>query len=63
MAVLTRSGHEVDPELLEFLTPCYLAFQLGLCTIAADIARSEAERLGTMAVHYRERLRAVLAAG
>jgi hypothetical protein len=63
LAVLTRSGHEVDPALIEFLTPCYLAFQLGLCSIAADIARSEAERLGVGAVHYRERLRAVLAAG
>ena len=63
-AVVEREGGcTVDRELLAFLTPCYLAFQLGSFTMAADALAGvpdEATRLRTMADRYAERLRAEL---
>ena len=35
-AVGDVAGHDVDRELLRFLTPCYLAFQLGSASLARD---------------------------
>lgn len=55
------SGHAVDKELLAFLLPCYLAFQLGACTMAVGTAAAEeARRLEAEAGRYRSRLAAIL---
>ncbi|MGQ7792765.1 hypothetical protein ACUN0C_10180 [Faunimonas sp. B44] len=35
-AIAERSGRSIDPRLIAFLTPCYLAFQLGAAKLAAD---------------------------
>ncbi len=35
-AVAEQSGRSIDPRLVAFLTPCYLAFQLGAAKLAAD---------------------------
>jgi hypothetical protein len=59
-----ESGHRVDAELLAFLEPCYLAFQLGAATLAARaIGGHEAVRLRRAAERYAARLRWILAAG
>jgi hypothetical protein len=48
------SGHGVDPVLLAFLHPCYLAFQLGSYTMAADALGEgpEFDRLRLVADRY-----------
>lgn len=64
LAALAReTGREVDPALLDFLTPCYLAFQLGLHSMAADASGwnpPEAARARAAAGRYAEALRQVL---
>jgi hypothetical protein len=59
-AVIARSGGgEADPELIGFLTPCYLAFQLGYYTLAAEALAGvveEADRLRATASRYADRL-------
>jgi len=57
-----RTGRAVDPALLAFLTPCYLAFQLGLHAMAArawgggeEAARAE-EAVRRYAAHLRDAL-------
>jgi hypothetical protein len=56
------AGRELDRDLLRLLTPCYLAFQLGSCALAADIVErpDDAARLRRQASTYTERLRRVL---
>jgi hypothetical protein len=45
-AVEREAGRAVDPGLVRALTPCYLAFQLGACAVAAQVsAPEEAARL------------------
>ncbi|MBP0491460.1 hypothetical protein [Roseomonas indoligenes] len=54
-----EAGRAVDPSLLTFLTPCYLAFQLGYHAMAADALGwnpTEAGRARTAAAHYAEAL-------
>ena len=41
-ALARETGRRVEPALLDFLTPCYLAFQLGLHSMAADAASWDA---------------------
>jgi hypothetical protein len=56
-------GRTVCRELIDVLLPCYLAFQLGYYSLAADTAVSDAaetQRLQRRASHYREYLRAML---
>ena len=61
-ALADRAGAPVDPDLVRLLTPCYLAFQLGLATMARGAASPEdAARLVRAAARYAERLRQVLA--
>ncbi|GJE41155.1 hypothetical protein [Methylobacterium soli] len=57
-----EAGRPVDPELLAFLTPCYLAFQLGAASLAADAAHDPAEalRLGRARARYAEQLERLL---
>ena len=66
LAALAReAGHPVDPALLDFLTPCYLAFQLGLHSMAADAASwnaPEAARARLAAGRYAGDLRRALGA-
>jgi hypothetical protein len=45
-----------QPARIEFLRPCYLAFQLGRATLAAEAEPREAERAGRAASRYRELL-------
>lgn len=63
-AVVAReSGRPVDLELLAFLTPCYLAFQLGHHAVAAAALEGlpeEAARLRAAENRYAKRLRRVL---
>ncbi len=47
---------DVDPRRIAFLRPCYLAFQLGRMTLAAQAEPREAERAGRAASRYRELL-------
>lgn len=63
MAVVAQaSGRPVDHGLLAFLTPCYLAFQLGAASMAADAAQDSTEglRLRNGATRYAAQLRDVL---
>jgi hypothetical protein len=61
-AVERESGRPVDEELLRFLVPCYLAFQLGSWTLAAEsCGPAEAPRLRAAAARYAARLAALLA--
>ncbi|HEX2135693.1 MAG TPA: hypothetical protein VHG30_07260 [Microvirga sp.] len=61
-AVQRHAGVPVDPDLLAFLDPCYLAFQLGAATLAAQaVGGPEAVRLEAEARRYGARLRAVIA--
>jgi hypothetical protein len=63
-AVLEQeAGQAVDPVLLAFLLPCYLAFQLGYYTMAADASAGwpeEMSRARITAARYAERLRNAL---
>jgi hypothetical protein len=63
--VMLTSGLHVDRELLSFLKPCYLSFQLGVFTMAADAAPDEPERLRILrhVERYKAELRRVLLAG
>jgi hypothetical protein len=58
--VTQAGGRRVDPELLAFYLPCYLAFQLGACTLAATVLATplpaEATRLRGAAERYAARL-------
>ena len=57
-----ESGHHIDRDLLAYLEPCYLAFQLGAATLAARaIGGPEAVRLRQAAERYAARLRLILA--
>src|SRR5690606_22566262 len=59
-------GRPVDPDLLALLTPCYLALQMGDCTLSTEIAAdhpSDAHRLRAAAARYRDRLREQLLDG
>jgi hypothetical protein len=51
------SGRLVDPELLAFLRPCYLAFQLGRHALAATHDLAEAPRLVAAVERYAALLR------
>lgn len=51
-------GRPVDPELLAFARPCYLAFQLGRHALAATTGGSEAIRLRAAADRYARQLAA-----
>jgi hypothetical protein len=56
-----EAAREVDPALLAFLTPCYLAFQLGYHAMAADASsEGDAARARHAADRYAEGLREVL---
>ncbi|MGD9511918.1 MAG: hypothetical protein AB7X49_25610 [Geminicoccaceae bacterium] len=57
-----ESGRAVDRRLLRFLTPCYLAFQLGSATLAAAIVGcpDDAARLRLLAAGYTIHLRCAL---
>jgi len=52
-------GRAVDPELLAFARPCYLAFQLGRHALAAATGGDEATRLQAAAERYAGQLRAI----
>lgn len=57
------SGHAVDPLLLRFMIPCYLAFQLGSASMAHDALAdlpADAARMRREAARYRLRLRSEL---
>jgi hypothetical protein len=57
-------GGAVDPGLVALLAPCYLAFQLGAWTMAAQVAApEEAPRLGAAVERYAGLLRRALAEG
>ncbi|WP_267359999.1 MULTISPECIES: hypothetical protein [unclassified Methylobacterium] len=63
MDVVSReAGRPVDRELLAFLTPCYLAFQLGAASMAADAAHDldEHRRLRSSVERYAEQVQDVL---
>lgn len=62
-AVERETGKAVDPDLLAFLTPCYLAFQLGFAALGAQSLAGwpqEAARLRAASETYAVRLRNVL---
>jgi hypothetical protein len=59
-----ETAREMDPALLAFLTPCYLAFQLGYHAMAADASGEEDAARARHAVdRYAEGLRGVLTVG
>ena len=60
--VAQEAGRPADGELRAFLTPCYLAFQLGAASMAADAAHdpAEARRLRAAGARYAARLRDAL---
>ena len=63
MAIVAQeAGRPVDRELLAFLTPCYLAFQLGAAAMAADAAYDldEGGRLRRSGARYAAQLQNVL---
>ncbi len=63
-AVEHETGRAVDPGLAALLTPCYLAFQLGAWSMAAQVAApGEAARLGAAVERYAGLLRRALADG
>jgi hypothetical protein len=54
---IEQAGTAVDRELVEALTPCYLAFQLGAFTMASQSADArEADRLKGAAARYERSL-------
>ncbi|GJD93573.1 hypothetical protein [Methylobacterium iners] len=63
--VAREAGSPVDANLLELLTPCYLAFQLGAWTMAAGAATDPAEagRIDRLVRRHARRLARVLAEG
>jgi hypothetical protein len=65
LEILAReTGQAPDPKLLAFLTPCYLAFQLGYHSMAAEVSGSEdAARARDAAARYAAALRRTLTAG
>jgi hypothetical protein len=64
VAVEREAGRAVDPGLVALLTPCYLAFQLGACAMAAQLAApDEAARLGAEFGRYAGLLRRALSDG
>ncbi len=61
-AVEREAGRAVEPGLVALLAPCYLAFQLGACAMAAQVAApDEAARLVADAERYAGLLRRALA--
>jgi hypothetical protein len=51
------AGRPVDADLVAFLRPCYLAFQLGAWTLAAEaVGGPEVGRVRQAAEYYRARL-------
>ncbi|MBD0271182.1 MAG: hypothetical protein ICV73_04555 [Acetobacteraceae bacterium] len=63
-AVEREAGRAVEPGLVEALTPCYLAFQLGACVTAAQVAApDEAARLRAETGRYAALLRRALDGG
>ena len=61
-AVEREAERPVDPGLVALLTPCYLAFQLGACAMAARVAApEEAARLRADGGRYAGLLRRALA--
>lgn len=63
LLVEAASGRAVGRDLVALLRPCYLAFQLGSCTMAASALAGwpdEARRLTTAADAYAEKLRSFL---
>jgi len=60
--VAYEAGRPVDRELLAFLTPCYLAFQLGAASMASDAAHDldERRRLRSSGERYAAQLQDVL---
>jgi hypothetical protein len=62
-ARLKAEGCSVDADVLDFLIPCYLAFQLGVCTMAAQAAGADdTHRLRNAAEGYRRQLALLLTA-
>jgi hypothetical protein len=60
--VAATSGRAVDPDLVALLTPCYLAFQLGLWTFAAlSAGGADTERSAAMTRRYTQDLAVWLA--
>jgi hypothetical protein len=60
----TESGVAIDPKLIAFLLPCYLAFQLGAYSMAADTLPDwpdEQARLRRRVAFYRDSLARLLA--
>jgi hypothetical protein len=58
-----ETGHETDPALLRFYRPCYLAFQLGAWTIAAEaggVAPEETARQRAEAARHAGQLQRLL---
>jgi hypothetical protein len=49
-----------DPELVAVLTPCYLAFQIGLWTFARNGSPQESARIDGLTKVYRQRLLGLL---
>jgi hypothetical protein len=63
-AVEREAGRAVEPGLVQALAPCYLAFQLGAATMAAQVAApDEAARLRAEAERYAGLLRHALGDG
>ncbi|MDB4954410.1 MAG: hypothetical protein JWO36_1979 [Myxococcales bacterium] len=64
LAAIVRdvSGRAVDPDLLAFFRPCYLAFQLGRHTLAIGTEPSEAARLRALVDRYAYALRVTVSA-
>ncbi|GAA0582999.1 hypothetical protein GCM10009416_21760 [Craurococcus roseus] len=63
-AVAREAGRAVEPGLVRALTPCYLAFQLGACVMAAQVAApEEAARLRADTERYAALLRRALGDG
>jgi hypothetical protein len=60
IAVKAGSGREVDPRLVAFYTPCYLAFQIGLWTFATAGPDWEKSRQFALRERYMAELRALL---
>jgi hypothetical protein len=50
------SGQPIDPDLLAFARPCYLAFQLGRHALAAGAGGDESARLQAAADRYAAQL-------
>ncbi|MBS3647553.1 hypothetical protein KEU06_02790 [Pseudaminobacter sp. 19-2017] len=60
IAVEAGSGREVDPRLVAFYTPCYLAFQIGLWTFATAGPDWEKSRQFALRERYMAKLGALL---